>query len=225
MEIWDEHQWEEYLQEADRRTELFHQVWEAYARTNPSPPDDAPEHEREEWERQFHEHLAHKMGWDLQDGTTPEWPGDEDDAEDDGEAWKADLPGDYPDDLGVRDLPVYATAEAFRDSVMAWVRTVPESYRGSALVELCTGAIQTVTKLRAAHMMGYEMEMLGGNIAKTKRALLSANRALAALQVFRDEPFLEQADYHRLYEQCYEVRNALGLRVQQLRERFEQGMG
>jgi hypothetical protein len=225
MEIWDEHRWEEYLQESDRRTELFHRVWEAYMRDHPPPPDDAPEHEREAWDRRFHNHLAEQMGLEFpDDDEAPEWLADEEEPLDESETWKAALPESYPDDPGVADLPEFATAVAFREALMEWGRTVPEDRRGSALVELYSGAIQAATRLRAAHLMGYEMETLGGNIAKTKRALEASNRALAALRVFRDEPFMQAADYRRLYEQGFEVRNAIGLRVQQLRERFEQGL-
>lgn len=199
-------------------------------RENPPPAPSATESERKAWDDAFHRHLAERMGWSREDAEVPEWMIDsmglsEEDEPVEGEGWKAGLGTEFIEDQDVADLPLWQAADAFRAAVMAWVRVLPDDYRGSALVELCTGAIQTVTKLESAHRMGYDIEVLGGNIAKSKRALASANRALTALQHFRGEPFMLESDYVRLYEQGFEVRNALGLHVQQLREMFDRGVG
>jgi hypothetical protein len=228
MEIWDEHRWEEYFRDADRRNELFHRVWESYLRDHPPPDSDAPDHEQSAWEQDFHRHVAEKMGWSREEPDLADWSelpdGTEDEDDCAGESWKSGLARDFIENQEVQDLPLWQAADAFRSSVLAWARIVPEQYRTSAIVDLCTAAIQTVTRVDCAHRMGYEMEMLGGNIARSKRALEAANRALQALQHFRAEPFMLEADYQRLYEQGFEVRNALGLHVQQLREMFERGV-
>ena len=47
---------------------------------------------------------------------------------------------------------------------------------------------------------------------------------LAALQAIKYAPFMHPAIYRRFYERLYEIRNDLGLYIQELRERFERGV-
>lgn len=226
-EIWDEHRWEDFLREADRRTDLYLRMREAYVRQHPPPPEGAPEAEREAWRQALDAHLAARMGWSLGTGGgaveefDPEDLGLPEDPPEEGEDWKSGLAELYPETQDVTELPLWQAADAFGQAVLEWSDTVPERYKDDALVEVCANALQVAAKLAAAHGMGYETEVLGGNIAQTKRALAAANRALVALQSLRDAPFLAPRDYRRLYEQGFEVRNAVGLHVQALRERFE----
>ncbi len=226
-DIWDEHQWEDFLRESDRRTDLYMRYWDEYVRRAPPPPEDAPPSRHEAWERGLHDWLARKMGWD-QDDDLPLWLDDfddEDEPEDgEGEAWKAGLGEDYPEAQDVCDLPLYRRAFAFGGEVMDWAETVPEDDKDAVFVDFCSNALQVGAKIAGGHGMGYELQSLGGNIAVTKRGLRAANRALAALQQLRAAPFMDEAAYRRLYEQTYEVRNAVGLHVQHLRERFERGI-
>ena len=69
--------------------------------------------------------------------------------------------------------------------------------------------------------MGYEREMLGGNIACAKRGLKAANDALGWLKEMKGARFLSQPQYMHFYEQTFEVRNNLGIYVQDLRGRFD----
>lgn len=232
-EIWDEHQWEEFFRESDKRTELYHQLWEAYIRDHPPPEEDAPQHLQDAYWDAMHADLAVQMGWDsdYEDDVEDLWLDIDDDAlyddlEDDEleEEWKTGLAEEFPDEQPTEELPLWQAADVFRQATFAWLETVPPPYRGTAIVEVCANVIQIVTKLGAAHRMGYEMDVLGGNIAQTKRALQAANRALTALHNLRDADFMANHDYERLYEQAYEVRNGLALRVQSLRERFEKGV-
>ncbi len=226
-EIWDEHRWEEFLRESDRRTDLYIRYWDEYVRRIP-PPEPTAEAEHEAWERGLHVWLARKMGWDQDDAGLPLWledfDEDPDEEPDGGEAWKAGLGEAYPEAQDVRDLPIYQRAFAFGLAVIEWADTVPEEVKDGSLVDFCSNALQVGAKIAGGHGMGYEIESLGGNIAVTKRGLHAANRALAALQQLRDAAFMEEAVYRRLYEQSYEVRNAVGLHVQHLRERFERGV-
>jgi hypothetical protein len=222
-EVWDEHEWEDFLREADRRTELYLRVLEAYVREHPPPPEAAPEAEHEAWQRALDAHLALRMGWNPEDAPpAPEDLGEGEDV-DEGEGWKADAPDLYPEAVDVRDLPLWQAAQAFAQAVLRWADAVPEDLKDDGLVDACANALLVQTKLAGAHAMGYEPDTLGGNIAQTKRALHAANRALAALHALRGEPSLPARDFWRLYEQGYEVRNAVGLHVQALRERFEEG--
>lgn len=226
-EIWDEDRWEEYLREADRRTDLYMRLWDEFCRDHPPPEEDAPEAQREVWQRALHEWLAEHMGWEDDDDGPPVWIDESDDEpeDEDGEAWKAGLTEDFPEAQDVRELPVYQLAYDFGLAVIDWAETLPEEAKEAVLVDFCSNALQVGARLAGGHAMGYEPETLGGNIAVVKRGLRAANRALAALQQLRGAPYLAEADYLRLYERAYEVRNAVALHVQHLRERFERGLG
>lgn len=230
-EIWDEHQWEEFLRESDKRTELYHQLFEAYVRDNPPPEETAPADQREQYWETLHEHLAQQMGWDLPDSSAEpdflEGMEEEDEFEDDdftGEEWKSGLGADFPEEQDFEELPIYQKAFDFGQAVYAWVDTLPGDQRESAIVELCSSTLQVAAKIAGGHGMGYDLEVLGGNIAQCKRALAAANRALDALRVFRDSDLISEGDYRRLYEYGFEVRNEVGVYVQELRERFERGV-
>lgn len=221
-EIWDEHQWEDFLRESDRRTDLYMRYWDEYVRRTPPPPEDAPPERHEAWERGLHAYLVRKMGWNGNEDL-PLWLEDFDAEPEDeeGEAWKVGLGDAYPEAQDVHGLPLYQRAFAFGSAVMDWAETVPEDAKDTVFVDFCSNALQVGAKVAGGHGMGYELDALGGNIAITKRGLRAANRALAALRQLRAEPFMDEAVYRRLYEQTYEVRNAVGLHVQHLRERFE----
>jgi len=233
-EIWDEDRWEEYLRESDKRSELYHQLFEAYIRDNPPPDEQAPEDERETYWENLHAHLAEQMGWTPQDDDdAPEWFGDldffdDDDLDDDegdpGEEWKTGLSEDFPEEQDYEELPIYQHAFEFGQAVYSWVDTLPESDRESVIVELCSNALQIAAKIAGGHGLGYDLEMLGGNIAQCKRALKAANRSLDALKYVREIGLIGKRDYRRLYELGYELRNGLGVYVQDLRERFERGV-
>ncbi|MDX1531925.1 MAG: hypothetical protein R3362_10415 [Rhodothermales bacterium] len=223
-EFWDEHRWEEFLRASDRRADLVARLRETYARDHPPPPADAPEEVHAAWEAGLEEHLARHLGpLESGDGASPLWPLDEDEPED-GEGWKAGLADIFPEAQDVEDLPVYRMAYGLGEAVLNWAEALPEEAKDAVLVDFCHNALQVTAKLAAGHAFGYEPDMLGGNIAMTKRGLSAANRALAALRQLKAAPYLRHADYLRLYEQGQEVRNAVGLHVQVLRERFERDL-
>jgi hypothetical protein len=84
--------------------------------------------------------------------------------------------------------------------------------------------MQVPAKVAEGHAIGYERDMLGGNIACVKRALAAANSALQRLYQLKHEPYMARDTYRALYEDTYELRNALGLYVQDLRDRFNLGI-
>ncbi len=222
-DIWDEHQWEDFLRQSDRRADLYMRYWDEYVRRTPPPPEDAPEEQREAWEHGLHAYLARKMGW-HEDADLSALEDSDAEPGDPSEAWKAGLGEDYPEAQDARGLPLYQRALAFGIAVIEWADTVPEDAKDTALVDFCSNALQVGAKVGGGHGMGYELESLGGNIAVTKRGLWAANRALAALHQLRAASFMDGATYRQLYEMGYELRNAVGLHVQWLRERFERGV-
>ena len=83
---------------------------------------------------------------------------------------------------------------------------------------------QAPAHLARGYGIGHERDTLGGNIACAKRGLADANAALALLARMKSAPYMNASTYRRLYEQAYEVRNAIALYVLDLRERFDLGI-
>lgn len=108
--------------------------------------------------------------------------------------------------------------------VLAWANTLPGYVKDSTLVQFCSYAMEIASNVAKGHDMGYEREMIGGNIACVKRALNAANASLEGLHEMRDAPYMSAQLYARLYEQTYEVRNGLALYVLDLRDRFNLGI-
>jgi hypothetical protein len=229
-EIWDEHRWEEFLRESDRRTDQYIRYWDEYSRDHPMPEDSAPEAEKEAWSEALHAYIAEKMGWNDDDEEIPDWMQDifddvEADDDEDDEAWKSALEPGEAEYGSPDDIPVYRQAFRFGSDVLKWSDTIPVEAKDLQFVEFCSNALQVGAKIAGGHGFGYEPDALGGNIANVKRGLAAANNALRALEAMREAPFMRPADYRRLYEQAFELRNAVGIYVQQLRERFDRERG
>src|SRR5690606_20628579 len=125
-------------------------------------------------------------------------------------------------DLGT--LPIYRQAFDLATEVLDWSHTLPGAMKDSTLVQLCSHLMQIPADVAKGHGIGYEQDMIGGNIACVKRALADANAALDLLAESRDAPYMEGRRYARFYEAVFELRNALGIYVQDLRDRFDLGI-
>lgn len=225
-EIWDEERWEAFLEENDRRVEHYMLILFRFMSENPPPASNSTV-DRQEWERELREYL-------LSNGLNPDealpralsetWSDDEDEPS---EGFDQPLLQAEPDDDALEDInriPVYLNAQRFASRALKWSNRLPGRVKDSTLVQFCSNAVQIPSNLAKGHGIGYEMEMLGGNIACAKRALASANAALDLLREIKTASYMEPELYHSFYEDCYEVRNQIGIYVQELRGRFNLGV-
>ncbi len=228
-EPWDEDEWEAFLRESDRRTDrcmaLFHEFMEKHPR-----PDDARPEALAAWKARVRAFVERK-GWTPDDIALPFlWLEDapSEDAEEDF-AWLEDYEAAGNEGFeaasleGFRQVPLYRDAYALVEAVIDWSDGLPGALKDSALVQFCAQVMQVPAEVAKGHAFGYERDGLGGNIACLKRGLGAANAALGLLRELRERPYLNGPTYRRLYEQLFEVRNAAGLRVQELRARFDLG--
>ena len=235
FEIWDEERWEAFLRENDRRTDRYMELMYGFMRRHPRPdPDDAEALAR--WKEDLRAFLDDK-DWHREDIVLPFlWLDDEFDPEDaDDDLWLAEgeetiEPSSFsfealddPFDT-FEHIPVYRQAQDLATAVLDWAHTVEGGAKDSTFVQFCSCVTQIPANIAKGHGIGYEIETLGGNIACAKRGLAAANAALSLLREMKTAPHLDAATYRRLYEQVYEVRNALGVYVQELRERFNLGI-
>ncbi len=224
-EPWDEYEWEDFLRENDRRIDHFMTLMADFMQRYPPPPDDASPEDEADWKARLEAFMRRRTGFEGSADDLPVWERetDEADAEDGGgEGWKSGL-ADFPEQQPVEELPVYRAARALATEVIRWSEPIPASVKDGDLVQFCSNALEVAAKLSGGHAVGYERDVLGGNIAYVKRALAAANAALVALQRIRAASYMRPVAYQRLYEATYEVRNAVALHVLALRERFERG--
>ena len=223
-DIWDEHRWEQFLHENDRRVDHFMGHLYGFISRNPTPPQDDPE-AIQRWEADLRAFLTAK-GWPFDEEANFDLFTDNLTDED---AAGLDVYDEFDEEFDdLFDEPpepdVYHKASSLADFVLAWTNTLPGRARDSTLVHFCTQVTQIGANIAKGHGIGYEQDAIGGNIACAKRGLAAANSALELLTELRADVGMADAAYLKLYEQVFEVRNALGLYIQELRSRFDLGI-
>lgn len=150
--------------------------------------------------------------------------GDEEDDFDAGEEWK-ELSPDYAmsDNGSIENLPVYKTSRKVSADILKWAHDNHSTKRPSIYFQFVNEVLQINTKLAAGYSFGFEQDLLGGNIAYNKKALNMANKALASLRSQKDAGYLSKDYYRYLHEELYELRNDIGIYIQELREQFYWG--
>lgn len=151
---------------------------------------------------------------------------DEEDDFDLGEEWK-ELSDEFTmSDYGsLESLEIYEYARMLGARILQWAESVHPKYHTNYYNEFIGTVLKIGAKIAGGYSFGFEQEFLGGNIAYTKKALYCANEALILLQShIKEAPFLSKQDYGELHMQLFELRNEIGIHVQELRERFQLGL-
>lgn len=248
--IWNEQRWESHLNEIEKRSEQLRKFITSDPKGN-TPRwlillqesvdefdaveafieeelllDDAyfPEDE-DEWEDDEDE--FEDDDFFFQEGMFPFYEDDDLDEDDFdyGEEWK-ELSDDFTfSNYGsIENLKIYREARALAVDVLKWAETIPENLQTKQVHEFVNNMLKITAKLAGGYSFGFEQDVLGGNIVYTKKALFSANNALGYLQNMKKEPFIVQAVYLKFHGRLFEVRNDIGIYLQELRERFDIGM-
>lgn len=209
-EIWDEYQWEEFLREADKRTDKYSELLDKYM--------DHPERDRI---------IAEEMGWvDLSDENDIEdWidPFEFDEVEE-GDAWKLTT-GYNPSEFdSFENFPLYQKAFDFTKDSMKMVNEHLADSDDESVRVFCHSVTIPSAKIAGGFSFGLEMESIGGNIANCKRGLNAANRMLNALHGIGEKGLLDRELYLEFYGRAKEVRDELGIYIVELRERFRRGV-
>lgn len=230
-EIWDEERWEVFLKEHDRRLDRYMSLLFRFMREHPPVGDDGSP-ARRAWEHELRDFLINNgMSPDdlLPRMLTGDLGEDEDDEIDDTlffEADQAHLESEERDgDVHhIRNVPLYRDAQHHAVHVLRWSNSLPAGIKDSTLVHFCSHITQIPANIAKGHGIGLELDMIGGNIACVKRALEAANVALRLLPELEAAGCVDREQYLSLYEDTYEIRNQVGVYVQELRRRFELGI-
>lgn len=249
--IWNEHQWESHLNDIEKRSEQLRKFITSDPKGN-TPRwitllqesmdeldaveafieeelllDEAYFPDEDDWDDEDDDDLDDEDFF-FQDDVFPFSDEEEEDDDDDfdyGEDWK-ELSDDFTfSDYGsIENLDIYKEARNLAVDVLKWAETIPTNLQTRQVHEFVSNILKITSKLAGGYSFGFEQEVLGGNIAYTKKSLASANEALHYLQNMKKEPFIVKAVYAKFHGRLFEIRNDIGIYVQELRDRFILGM-
>ena len=210
-EIWDEHRWEEFMQESDRRSDQYLHLYKKY--------EDHPDREKL---------IAIEMGWFHRlDNFESENDFLEDfiiDEMDEGEEWKRSTGYEQANLDDFENLPVYKNAFEYTIDAMDLIDKELNDADDKSVDAFARSVIIPPAKIAGGFGLGFEMESIGGNIANCKRGLTAANRMLNALQEMKDKKIIDKKTFTDFYNRGKEVRDQLAIYIVELRERFRGGI-
>ncbi|MEM1096501.1 MAG: hypothetical protein AAGJ10_18025 [Bacteroidota bacterium] len=212
-DLWDEHQWERFLTARDKRLERYTEWMYTFMAQHPPP-----HRERREAYRRWRSHLLdflRQQGWSPSEAPLAFlYDDDEREAHQSGPFSRLDDDPDIPTEA------IYYTVQTTIDALLGWANALPQTLKDSTFVQLYSHLTDVRANIGRGLHLGYERDLLGGHIAFAKRALRDANAGLRLLSSLRRRVASPEAVP---YEALYELRNTLGLYVQDLRDRFALG--
>lgn len=210
-EIWDEHQWEEFMQESDRRTDQYMYLYNKY--------EDHPDREKL---------IAIEMGWfhtldhfEDENNFLEDFFPDEDE---EGEEWKRTTGYDPEEWDSFESFPLYKAAFEYTIDAMDLIDKQLQKTDDESVDAFARSVIIPPAKIAGGFGLGFELESLGGNIANCKRGLIASNRVLSALQEMRDKEIIDKKTFIDYYSRGKEVRDELAIYIVELRVRFRRGI-
>lgn len=211
-EIWDEHQWEDFYRETDKRTDQYIHLIDKYK--------DHPDRNRI---------IAREMGWtylrDEDDGDKKRWMDEFDFYEyDEGEEWKSLTDYDITDFDSFENLPLYQKAFEYTIDAMNMIDEHLANVDDESINTFGRCVTIPPAKIAGGFGLGFQMDSLGGNIANCKRGLSAANKMLEALYDIGKKNLLDQETYLNYYSRGKEIRDGLAIYIIELRERFRRGI-
>ena len=189
--IWDEYDWERFLQQQDRKTERYMELLEKYV--------DDPDRDQI---------IAREMGWSHQiEGSDSEWA---DFSFDDGE--DAEEPEDSCEGEDVAESfelhPLYQASFALTIWVDQLFEELGEANNTPSAVKLATNSAMASAKLAAA-LSDDDIDEIGMTIAYLKRALKAITTAMDAALQFSKEVRLDPQRRGQLSSRLFQVRDGI----------------
>src|SRR5436309_8835416 len=191
--MWDEYDWERFLQQQDGKTEKYMQLLETYL--------DDPRRD---------EIIAREMGW-TQLLDAKDWSAEIDALLDEGAA-EEDESGADPENAPGETFQEHDLYRAAFDLTL-WIDQLFDQNAGlqnePAAVKLATHAALASAKLAAA-LSGDHLDEIGMTIAYLKRALKAITTSMsAAAQLRREVSLITRPEYLVLQQRLFEVRDGI----------------
>jgi hypothetical protein len=190
--MWDEYDWERFLQEQDQKTEKYMQLLEKYL--------DDPQRD---------EIIAREMGW-TQLLDAKDWSAevdallDEDPEEDD----------DLEPEQGAKSVETFEEHSLYRAAfaLTIWIDQLfdqkPLLQNEPAAIKLATHSALASAKLAAA-LSGDDVDEIGMTIAYLKRALKAITISMDAAEQLLSEKLITKAQHSVLQQRLFQVRDGI----------------
>lgn len=123
------------------------------------------------------------------------------------------------DYASLENIAIYTDARDFAADLMIFNDSKPQYMKHSGFICLISDILMISSKLAAAYSMGFDVEVLGANIAYCKKALVKANETLDHLHQLKDNP-VTKSDYPELHRRLFELRNNIAIHIQDTRMFF-----
>lgn len=208
--IWDEYDWERFLQEQEKRTEKYMELLEKFM--------DHPQRD---------EIIAREMGWThLLGGQSRDWEEETDAGFEGGEA-EEDTGADDPNEhvFGFQRHPLYRQALAFTTELDdMFVGAGAKLQEHPATVALQGNATLVAAKLAAA-LNDDDIDELGMSIAYLKRALRALSVALDAVMQLRSSKLMDEGRVELLQARLFSIRDGTVTAMGDYRAEFRRRHG
>ena len=193
--VWDEYQWERFLQQQDRKTEHYMELLEKYM--------DHPDRDQI---------IAREMGWGhLMDGAEEDWLEEADaqlaselglDAEDDAQPETEENIGDF------EMHPLYQASFGLTVWIDQLFDELGDLQNHPSAVKLATQSAIASAKLAAA-LSDDDIDEIGMTIAYLKRALKAVSNAMDAAVMLRNEITLSKDRFAVLNSRLFQIRDGI----------------
>jgi hypothetical protein len=208
--IWDEYDWERFLQEQESRTEKYMELLERYM--------DHPQRD---------EIIAREMGWThLLGGESRDWEeGVEAEFEGGDEGVEAGQEDDLQGVFGFEKHPLYRQAIAFTAELEEIFDGAGEKAKEHpATVTLNSQATLAAAKLAAA-LNDDDIDELGMSIAYLKRALRALTTGFDAAVQLHDGEFIDAGRFEVLRSRIFSIRDGIVTAMGEYRAEFRRRHG
>lgn len=215
----DEFEWEEWLKKNDEMVDKYSALMEKYL-DDPNRDDI----------------IAKEMGWDKDDeddGIERPWLKEFeeslehlDDEVEEGDEWKvaAGMQESAESDIPNFDEdPLYQLGFSFSTDFIKWFDVLPERVKKDThMTEAAHNALIPGAKIAGAFDTGEDddKDMLGMRLAVYKRGLAAANITVSSLNAAKEKNIYADESLSEFIKRATELRNALAVRIQEVREKF-----
>ena len=144
---------------------------------------------------------------------------------DEGDEWKS-LSDEYmySDYADLENLDIYLDAKDLAIDVLKWAEKIHPKHQSEEFQNFVDEVLKIGAKIAGGHSFGFEQDYIGANIAYSKKALGCANHALGLLQGMKKQGLFPKKLYQDLHAELFELRNDIGIYVQELRDQFRLGL-
>ena len=119
----------------------------------------------------------------------------------------------------MENIVIFTEARDFAADLLLFHDSKPQYFQHPGFIKLISESLMLSSKLAAAYSVGFDLEVLGANIAYCKKALFQANQTLQLLQALKLDP-LAESDYDSIHRRLFTIRNNTAIHIQEIRDFF-----